>query len=74
MTRLAPVLTAHAAQQGDTPITGATLRELVAGLALAGLLARTDVESGPALHRVALDAVDAADALIAALADDQEDA
>jgi len=72
LTRPPALLTHHAAQQGDTPISGVTLRELYAGLAMAGLLVGHAVS--PVYTGLASDAVEAADALLAALAADREDA
>ena len=71
MTRPPALLTHHAAQQGDTPISGVTLRELYAGLAMAGLLANVH---GLVYMDVEQKAVDHADALLAALAADRGDA
>jgi hypothetical protein len=70
MTRPPALLTHHAAQQGDTPMSAVTLREYIATHVLAGLMVgrpSTDVY-------IVNDAVRAADALLAALAADREDA
>jgi len=73
LTRPPALLTHHAAQQGDTPISGVTLRELYAGLAMAGLLTNEDVAYMDVDLRASY-AVRSADALLAALAADREDA
>jgi len=72
LTRPPALLTHHAAQQGDTPISGVTLRELYAGLAMAGLLACPF--DWPTESDLARKSVEYADALLAALAADREDA